>query len=1579
MPKKQIIMYIASPKQAAEFKNRCASISEEVEIATLKDFGAEPPHDSFLKMQKLMKNGSIDWTIFHWKDVSSLIGGQVFIKELRELIQSGACKRSKTYVVDPDETLTSKDAFASYGIGIVKDETAIGMPFAKMLNLNQLEIEKASKENSAFEKISAPDYSAEEGRLPGMSAQTPSRVGKQDTDPFNSFSQIKAGGDEDPFASYAQKSGNGTQSAGGDSSDPSSGTKPSPFDAISTSFGAAGGGANMPTAAGSGTAVLTSNVAGNGDGAGNGNAGPGNDTDIFFELADDLGADLAEESFGSGEDLFDDNLFSVLEQAADETIANAPAGASDPFAAFEYMDNNDVLGGADAFADGDPFTELEEKLEKEETAAVSVESVIGGIGGVMNGSAVADEVVGESETQLGLPAPGGAGNAAGGNVQLGTGAQDPFAAFDGLAEADEDDEKPMEFDGSIFDDMPEQEDVEGDLDPFDGIDKMSGTDVFGDGEFDDPYGEMTDEDYEVANTAFSDSIGGGRDGNGEEDFQNGSNGLGTGIVTAGDPFGGREEITLDEIFDFYGDRLGVNEYNKLFSMLEPDWDYELEHADGIGLAGGSGSGGLFGGGGKKKAGKTYSQVDEYTLAESEYIPEMEALNGRYSPPDECKILISTSAKGGIGKACLCSILITKVGADGNPERTTVGEIRPGDYVYNRLGKPVKVISTHPQGELDVYEITLKDGRKVECSGDHLWNVLHRGSNRARDHHREIHTTEELMEKSSYKNEGKGKQEYRWKIPVADAIEFPEQDLPLDPYLVGLLIGDGCLTHSSPELSSGDIEIVEKIRPMLREIGVDIHKQCPNNPKQYTWVMPKLNRKTGGTNPLKKILDDLDLCHRTEGKFIPEIYMMGSIEQRRALLQGLMDSDGSSNKGRFSFTTINRRLKDQFMSLVRSLGYICSASLDNRSEKYCTGECWIVHVQSNDVENIFRLQRKKDDYYACKSKQTPAKKLPQRKEITQYTADDNNGCAPLDIESAPVHPYLLGLLFSRRKIQHDKPIKFTCRDDFILHHAIECLPAGVDIIPEVWVNPKVNPDGRSFVIQKTDTAKQPYNIKTPLHLLLADMGLFNDPDAGYSVRTPSGYMAKENASAAHKEARNKAAAARASSAIAQAEIMSSHGDDLLGAHIPSAYLHGTQELRQALLQGIMDGAGIFAINSCLPMINMNRNPHFASQFRELVENLGYTIQDSTSKRDKNCLLIATDDTSIFYSDDKREQMHNFVDTAYSTKMNSWMGNDDRYISIADIKKTDRKEEMTCLYVDDEEHLFLVGDYIPTHNSSVAVGIATQLNWYFNKKLMQKMTTSYQSRVLLLSINEFDDIPVHGIGYESFSTANDEDGRNVAELLRRIDDTGGNPSWDDIMHCFVSTEQNRVFYLPSLTQREILEDNINITAEDYRKVFEVCSKFFQFIVVDTPDIFYQEKNDLMNFVYSVADVICMVIEPDQRSITNLYHFFNGLEVETGRTPLNPAKCMLVVNKYVEKGNPYMVMPFDQLDYKDITMSTEKYFSRFACIPFTHPRGKGNVIYGTDPKVKYAFADLADSILDMIAQNDAAEEQKKKRRKA
>lgn len=283
---------------------------------------------------------------------------------------------------------------------------------------------------------------------------------------------------------------------------------------------------------------------------------------------------------------------------------------------------------------------------------------------------------------------------------------------------------------------------------------------------------------------------------------------------------------------------------------------------------------------------------------------------------------------------------------------------------------------------------------------------------------------------------------------------------------------------------------------------------------------------------------------------------------------------------------------------------------------------------------------------------------------------------------------------------------------------------------------------------------------------------------------------------------------------------------------------------------------------------------------------------------------------------------------------------------------------------------------TGKTTMAAALATQLNWYFNRDLMQRLTTSINARILLLSVNEFDDIPTHGIGYDNvISEENETDGKDAYEFLQRLTELGDNPTWDDISYLFAAVDTNKIFYLPTVSHRKMIQENIDLTADDYQRIISVCSKFFQFIIIDSPDIFYRDKDDLMSFFFTISDIICIVIEADARSTLNLYHFFDGIRLPNGDIPIDPDKCILIVNKYVSNGNPYInEPPIGQIQYEKITKSMSRYFARFVQVPWTRPRAIGNILNGTDPKVKYAIGELADDVLDLIDYNDEKSKSKK-----
>ena len=295
-----------------------------------------------------------------------------------------------------------------------------------------------------------------------------------------------------------------------------------------------------------------------------------------------------------------------------------------------------------------------------------------------------------------------------------------------------------------------------------------------------------------------------------------------------------------------------------------------------------------------------------------------------------------------------------------------------------------------------------------------------------------------------------------------------------------------------------------------------------------------------------------------------------------------------------------------------------------------------------------------------------------------------------------------------------------------------------------------------------------------------------------------------------------------------------------------------------------------------------------------------------------------------------------------------------------------------YPPDESKLICV--YAPIGGcgkTTIATMIAAQLNWYFNRRLMMGQTTSQNARILCLSLNEFDDISVKEIGFED-PLYNDNNGKNIAELKKRIEECDGEPEWDDISHCFAASPKNYVFYLPALTLKEKFEADIDITADDYKKIVEVCSRFFQFIVLDTPDIFYDHRHGVVELAFNASDIIVFIMEPDVKSTINIYRLFDGWASNKGMVPLDPEKCMLIVNKYVTKGNPYAGFTNKtdentQIPYDKIVKSTAKYFKCAHAIPLTEYRSSGNILFGKDPKVKQASAEITDSILQMIDEND------------
>ena len=228
--------------------------------------------------------------------------------------------------------------------------------------------------------------------------------------------------------------------------------------------------------------------------------------------------------------------------------------------------------------------------------------------------------------------------------------------------------------------------------------------------------------------------------------------------------------------------------------------------------------------------------------------------------------------------------------------TPIEELSVGDLIQGRDGL-TKVTGVFPQGERDLYRVVTDDGGSVDCDDQHLWTVHPHGSSpRTED-------TPTLQEKI------RENQRYAY-LPLPEPIERPASDLPLHPYVMGLLLGDGGFTNTTIKFHKPDPELHEVMAALLPE-GAEVGSwDDQHNTLRVTGLVSHV-RSLGLAG------------HASWDKFVPAPYLDGSIEQRADLLAGLLDTDGGMNGKSTCFYTSSPQLRDGVVELVRSLGGVAT--------------------------------------------------------------------------------------------------------------------------------------------------------------------------------------------------------------------------------------------------------------------------------------------------------------------------------------------------------------------------------------------------------------------------------------------------------------------------------------------------------------------------------------------------------------------------------------------------------------------------------------------------------------------------------
>ena len=334
-------------------------------------------------------------------------------------------------------------------------------------------------------------------------------------------------------------------------------------------------------------------------------------------------------------------------------------------------------------------------------------------------------------------------------------------------------------------------------------------------------------------------------------------------------------------------------------------------------------------------------------------------------------------------------------------RKKIGDLIVGDEVIGSDGKKCLVRGVYPQGVKDLYRVTFNDGSSVLVCKEHLFSVKSRsfGNNTKNKRNKEsiVLSVEQMLDEfltlelNGSKNNKRKSYKYKtyykeksgnskWQIPIVKPIEFNKNDLPLNPYLLGLILGDGGITQKNISFTTKDDEIVNYITNILPENTQIIR----NNNSKYGYRITKIN---GHTNEVIQILKELNLMGcGSEDKFVPDTYKYSSVNSRLEILKGLMDTDGYcsiSKKGCFEgteFSTVSEKLCDDVIEIVNSLGGIARkksriTSYTHKGIKKQGKKSYRVNIKLPEDMNPFKLKRKFDLY-----------NIPKKYKVGRYIKD-----------------------------------------------------------------------------------------------------------------------------------------------------------------------------------------------------------------------------------------------------------------------------------------------------------------------------------------------------------------------------------------------------------------------------------------------------------------------------------------------------------------------------------------------------------------------------------------------------------------
>ncbi|MFN0315091.1 MAG: replicative DNA helicase [Burkholderiales bacterium] len=286
----------------------------------------------------------------------------------------------------------------------------------------------------------------------------------------------------------------------------------------------------------------------------------------------------------------------------------------------------------------------------------------------------------------------------------------------------------------------------------------------------------------------------------------------------------------------------------------------------------------------------------------------------------------------------------------------MGELKLGDELASVDGNRSLVSGLYPQGLRQVFRVRFSDGRATECCAEHLWQV----------HYREWDTPRLLSTEKIAQMLTRVRYRHRLWIDTHNGKHGHTEVLPIDPWLLGSLLGDGNLAGGSVRFSTAEREMLGR---MQERLGTQFELRAAGG---YDWrVVQSAGHHRKGVrgvapNALKEALTGLGLWDiKSEDKFIPEIYMTAEREARIDLVRGLLDTDGWVEKwGSIRFSSSSERLATAMVALVRSLGGWCTLTSKRtrytyRGQSKAGLTTYVCNIHHDNPKLLFLLDHKRN--------------------------------------------------------------------------------------------------------------------------------------------------------------------------------------------------------------------------------------------------------------------------------------------------------------------------------------------------------------------------------------------------------------------------------------------------------------------------------------------------------------------------------------------------------------------------------------------------------------------------------------------